>query len=151
VQRRAVDMMLRGIPQEQIQANIARLRAGATEEASRDLKLFFILQKIANDMNVDVEEGELNGRIAMIAAQQGRRPEKVKQDMAKDGTLSNMYVQMREQKAIDQILADAKVENIDVAAEAKAKKSKKKSDEDAGDEEKARDEKSAEGSASDST
>ncbi|MBA2706996.1 MAG: trigger factor [Gemmatimonadaceae bacterium] len=129
VQRRAVDMLLRGIPEDQIQANVANLRAGATAEAGRDLKLFFILQKIANDQNVDVEEGELNGRIAMIAAQQGRRPEKVKQDMAKDGTLSNMYVQMREQKAVDQILSDAKVEDVEVAAEGKAKKGKKKSDE----------------------
>ena len=40
----------------------------------------------------------------MLAAQRGRRPEKLKQDMAKDGTLANLYVQMREQKAIDKVL-----------------------------------------------
>ncbi|HEX8521238.1 MAG TPA: trigger factor [Tepidisphaeraceae bacterium] len=133
VQRRMVDMLMRGMPQEQIQANLARFQAGAAEEAQRELKLFFILQKIAADQNVDVEESELNGRIAMIAAQQGRRPEKLKQDMAKDGTLQNMFVQMREQKAVDKILEDATFEEIDVA-EAKKAKGKKKKDEGAAEE-----------------
>jgi trigger factor len=113
VSRRAVDLMMRGMPQHQVEANLERLRGGAKEEAARELKLFFILQKIANERNVDVSEGELNGRIAMLAAQRGRRPEKVKQEMAKDGTLANMYVQMREQKAIDQLLATAQVEEVE--------------------------------------
>lgn len=117
VQRRAVDLMMRGVPQEQIAANIERLRSGARDEAARELKLFFILQKIATDQQTDVDEAELNGRIAMLAAQRGVRPEKLKQEMAKDGTLANLYVQMREQKAIDKILEDAQIEDVDVTAE----------------------------------
>lgn len=113
ISRRAVDLMMRGMPQHQVEANLERLRGGAKEEAARELKLFFILRKIANDRNVDVTEGELNGRIAMLAAQRGRRPEKVKQEMVKDGTLVSMYVQMREQKAIDQLLAGAQIEEVE--------------------------------------
>lgn len=114
VNRRAMDLMMRGIPREQVEASVERLRHGAKDEAVRELKLFFILQKIANDMNVDVDEAELNGRIAMVAAQRGRRPEKMKQEMAKDGSLANLYVQMREQKAIDRILSQAQVEEVKV-------------------------------------
>jgi len=119
VQRRAVDLMMRGIPQDQIAANLERLRTGARDEAARELKLFFILQKIANDQNTDVDEAELNGRIAMLAAQRGERPEKLKQEMAKDGTLANLYVQMREQKAVDEILTSAQIEDVDVLEEPK--------------------------------
>jgi trigger factor len=115
VNRRAMDLMMRGLSREQIEANIERLRAGADEEAARELKLFFILQKLAQDLGVDVDEAELNGRIAMLAAQRGRRPEKVKQDMAKDGSLANLYLQMREQKALDRVLADATIEEVDMA------------------------------------
>ena len=114
VNRRAMDLMMRGMPREQVEANVERLRHGAKDEAARELKLFFILQKIANDMNVDVDEAELNGRIAMLAAQRGRRPEKMKQEMSKDGSLANLYVQMREQKAIDRLLEQAQVEEVDV-------------------------------------
>jgi trigger factor len=120
VNRRAMDLMMRGIPREQLEANVERLRHGAKDEGIRELKLFFILQKIANDQNVDVDEGELNGRIAMLAAQRGRRPEKVKQEMSKDGSLANLYVQLREQKAVDKILETAQVEEVDVNDQDKA-------------------------------
>jgi hypothetical protein len=74
------------------------------------------LQKLAAAQNVDIEEPELNGRIAMIAAESDRRPEKLKQDMAKDGTLTELYVQMREQRAIDKLLETANIEEVDVSA-----------------------------------
>src|SRR5918993_203774 len=114
VQRRAMDLMMRGMPRDAVESNLEKLAGGAKDEASRELKLFFILQKIAADQNVDVDEAELNGRIAMLAAQRGRRPEKMKQEMSKDGSLANLYVQLREQKAIDKILETAEVEEVDV-------------------------------------
>jgi trigger factor len=139
VQRRGLDLMLRGIPREQIEANVARLRTGARDEAARELKLFFILQKIANEQEVEVEESELNGRIAMMAAQQGRRPEKLKQEMAKDGSLQNLYIQMREQKAIDKILETAEIEEVDVAATKKRGKKKAEGEEETESEAEAKD------------
>lgn len=125
VQRRAMDLMMRGVPREQIGANIERLQTGAKDEAVRELKLFFILQRIANDQTVDVQEAELNGRIAMLAAQRGVRPEKLKQEMAKDGTLAELYIQLREQKALDSIIATAEIEEVDVVAEKKKEESEK--------------------------
>jgi len=38
----------------------------------------------------------------------------LKQDMAKDGTLANLYLQMREQKAIDKVLETAQIEEVEV-------------------------------------
>lgn len=116
VSRRALDLMTRGISREQIQANAERLRQGAADEAIRELKLFFILQKIANDMEIDVSEAELNGRVAMLAAQKDRRPEKLKNDMQKDGSLADLYVQMREQKAIDRVLGKVQIEEVEMTA-----------------------------------
>ena len=118
VQRRAMDLVMRGVPQDQVLSRVEALRAGAADEAGRELKLFFILQKIATDQDTDVDEAELNGRIAMLAAQRGERPEKVKQEMSKDGSLANLYIQMREQKALDKVLESAAIEEVDVAAAA---------------------------------
>lgn len=119
VNRRAVDLMTRGMAREQIEANLDKLRHGARDEAIRELKLFFILQKIATDQNIDVDESELNGRVAMIAAQRGLRPEKLKQQMAKDGSLANLYVTLREQKAVDGLIEKAQVEEVDLQTEKK--------------------------------
>ena len=115
--RRAIDMMMRGVPRDQVEANIERLRHGARDEAIRELKLFFILQKLANDQGVDVDEPELNGRIAMLAAQREARPEKLKQEMTKDGSLANLYIQMREQKAVDNVLEKAKIQEVQIKPE----------------------------------
>ncbi len=118
VQRRAMDLLMRGVPQEQVMSQVELLRAGAADEASKELKLFFILQKIATDQDTDVDEHELNGRIALLAAQKGERPEKLKSEMSKDGSLANLYIQMREQKALDVVLESAAIEDVDVAAPA---------------------------------
>lgn len=126
VQRRAMDLMSRGMPQEQVQQLVGQLRQGAQDEAARELKLFFILQKIANEREVDVDEAELNGRIAMLAAQRGQRPEKMKQEMAKNGSLQSLYIQMREQKALDTILEAAEIEEVEVPKPGEEKAEEKK-------------------------
>jgi len=118
VNRRAVDLLMKGIPRERIEQNVEQLRTGAQDEAVRELKTFFILQQVAKQMEIDVSEGELNSRIATLAYQQGRRPERLKQEMAKDGnTLTNLYVSMREEKAIDKILETADIEEIEATPE----------------------------------
>ena len=117
VNRRAIDLLSRGVPREKIESGVEHLRHGAADEAARELKTFFILQKVAEQFEVDVTEGELNGRIAMMALQQGRRPEKFKQELAKDGGLANLYVQMREEKALDRILEQAEIEEVEATAE----------------------------------
>ena len=117
VQRRASDLMMRGVAAAQIEANIEKLKAGADQQALTELRSFFILDKVAAKEGIDVSEGELNGQIAQIAMQSGERPEKVKQRMDKDGSLMTMYVRMRENKAVDKILESAKIEEIEVKKE----------------------------------
>ncbi len=102
IDRRRIDLMIKGIPRERIESNLERIKQGAAEEGAKELKTFFILQKVAEDSEIDVSEAELNGRIAMLAMQQGERPEKLKQQMSKDTTLANLYIQMREEKAVEQ-------------------------------------------------
>ncbi len=116
LKRRRIELLMRGMPEEQVDARIEALKVNVKDEALRDLKLFFILQKIAGDFSVDVNAAELNGRVSLLAAQSGKRPEKLKQEMTADGSLLSMYIQMREQKAIDKILETAKVEEVDVSA-----------------------------------
>ena len=112
VQRRASDLLMRGMPMAQVEANIEKIKSGAEEAAAAELKSFFILDKIAANENIEVSDSELNGQVAMVAMQTGERPEKLKQTMSKDGTLMNMYLKMRENKALDKLLENAKIEEV---------------------------------------
>jgi trigger factor len=114
IQRRTLSLLMRGVPEDRVTEAVENLKGKMKEDAIRELKLYFILQKIAGLQDTKVSEEELNGRIAMMAAQAGKRPEKVKQEMSADGSLMSMYIQMREQKAIDRILDTAQIEEVEV-------------------------------------
>ena len=67
----------------------------------------------------------------MMAMQQGRRPDKLRQEMAQQGQIEQLYLQLREQKTLDKILEQAKVtevqgEKSDAKPAAKKKSTKKK-------------------------
>ena len=46
-------------------------------------------------------------------ARQGQRPEKLKHEMAQDGSLSFLYVRLREEKALDKVLESAEIEEVE--------------------------------------
>ncbi len=130
LQRQGMEMMYRGVPEEEVRAKLADMRSESEEQAARQLKQFFILDKASKELEIDVDEQELNGRIAMMAMQQGRRPDKLRQEMAQQGQIEQLYLQLREQKTLDKILEQAKVTEVEGQAgakpEAKKKTTKKK-------------------------
>lgn len=114
VNRRANELMMRGMGVEQIRANLDKLTAGAADQAKNELKLFFALSKVAADNNIDVDEAEVNGQIAYMAMMQNQRPEKLKQSMANSGQLQDLWLSLRERKALDKMLEGAKIEDVEI-------------------------------------
>lgn len=126
LQRRYVELLYRGVPKDEIEQNMSMLEAQATEQAKIDLKLTFILEKIAEAEGISVAEGETNARIAEMAGRQGRRPERLRSEMASQGTLDQVEIQVREQKAIDKLLEMAEITQPAPAPAAKATPKKAK-------------------------
>ncbi|MEM6315591.1 MAG: hypothetical protein AAF743_15995, partial [Planctomycetota bacterium] len=112
INRRASELMMRGMPENQIRANLDKLTEGASEAARKELKTFFILSKAADEHEIEVDENELNGRIAMAAMERGTRPEALKQELQQNGQLMNLYLQMREQATLDKLIESAQVEEV---------------------------------------
>lgn len=114
LERRRMELMYRGVDQQKIEENMAELRAASGEVAVRELKLFFIMDKAAEKLDVKVSDAEINGRIAQIAAQRGERPEKLRQDIINRNQVGVVFQQVREHKTMDAILAKAKVNEVSV-------------------------------------
>jgi trigger factor len=112
LERRRLELMYRGADAVQIEQNIAELRAASAFDAVRDLKLFFILDKAAEKMNVQVNEQEVNGRIAQMAFERGMRPDQLRQQMIQNGQATGIFNQIREHKVMDAIIGKAKVEEM---------------------------------------
>ena len=116
LQRQQMELMYQGTPPDQLEERMAELRSESEDRAKRELKRFFILDKIAKEKAIEVEQSEINQRIAMQAMQSGRRPEKMRQEMQQRGELQQLYLQIREHKTIDKILEEAKVDEVDAKA-----------------------------------
>ena len=112
LQRRYVDLMHQGVPREQIEEHITELKAAAETEAARDLKLQFIVAQIAQADDIEADEGEINSRIAEIAARNNRRPERVRHELEQDGSIGQIESQIVEEKVFDALLEDAEITEI---------------------------------------
>ncbi len=122
LQRQYANLLMRGIPKEQIEQQMERLRASSEEKAVEQLKLFFIMDKIAEKFEISVTDEEINGHIAQIASYRGRRPEKMRDEMMRDGSLAQFTLQVREQKCVERILEKAKITGVAAEKAAKTKK-----------------------------
>ena len=114
LERRRVELMYRGVDPTEIETHMAELRASSASAAQNELKLFFILNEAAEKLEVSVEEAEINGRIAQLAAEQGQRPEQLRQELVQTRRITQVFQQIREHKTVDAILAKAEIEDVSV-------------------------------------
>ena len=112
LERRRMELMYRGVAPTEIEQQMAELRGASTEHARNELKQFFILNKAAEQLNVQIQEQEIQSRIVQMAMQQGKRPEQLVEELQKSGQAQTLVQQVREHKTIDQILSDAEVEEV---------------------------------------
>ncbi len=119
--RQYVNLLRQGLPKEQIDEQIDRLKAASDEQAKEQLKTFFTMDKTAGELGIDVTEEEINGYIAQLAIRRGQRPERLREQMARDGSLAQIGLQLRDDKCIEKLLETAKI----TETEAKKKTTKK--------------------------
>ena len=107
--RRMVEMLQSGVPQADVEKRVDELRVRAAEAAASDLKLFFVMDKIAGEREIEVSEDEINGAIASIAGMQGKRFDRVRDELLKNDGMNALYVRIRDAKILDSLLESANV------------------------------------------
>ncbi len=122
LQRQYANLIRQGLPEEYLEEQMERLRAASEQQAGQQLKTFFIMDKVAEKLNIEVTEEELNGHIAQLAIQRGQRPERLREDMMRDGSLSQFRLQVREDKCVAKLLESAKITEVKPEKETKKKK-----------------------------
>ncbi len=124
LQRQYTNLLMRGLSQEQVGEQIEQLKAGSEQQAQEQLKTFFIMDKVADKFEIKVTGEEINGHIAQLAMQRGQRPERMKEDMERNGSLAQFSLEVRQDKCIAKLLETAVI--TEKKPEKKAKKAKKK-------------------------
>lgn len=109
VMRRVIELSQAGVPNHEIEARIDELRTSAQDVVARDLKLEFILEKVARQLEADVTDEEINTEIARIARRYNHRFDRVRDDLQKRGLLPQLAEQIRQDKCVRILLKDAKI------------------------------------------
>ena len=126
VMRRVVELQQSGVPMTEVEAKIDELRTSAGDQVARDLKLEFIMEKVSEKLEVAVTDEDVNTEIAGIARMYRQRFDRVRDDLAQRGLLDQLAFQIRQDKCIEQILADAKIVEVTPDEVASAEKASKK-------------------------
>ena len=81
------------------------------------------MDKVADKLEIEVSEEEINGHIAQLAMQRGQRPERMREDMERNGSLAQFSLEVRQDKCIAKLLETAVI--TEKKPEKKAKKTRK--------------------------
>lgn len=99
----------RGVSNDEIEANRDQIFQAATRNAEEQVKLKFILLRIAEAEKIEVADPEVESRIRAMAQATRRDPAKLREDFVKDGGQgwTRLKERMTQDKALDAVMATA--------------------------------------------
>jgi trigger factor len=107
LERAVMELQRSGFSEEEIRAHENSLRQNSRISTARALKEHFILERIAEEQEIDADEGDYDTEIAMIARQTNDTPRRVRARLEKRGSMDVLRNQIIERKVVDLILASA--------------------------------------------
>ena len=103
LQRAVMELQRSGFGDEEIQAHENMLRQNSAVSTARALKEHFILERIAEEEEIEVDEGDYEMEIRLIAAQANESPRRVRARLEKSGSMDVLRNQIIERKVIERI------------------------------------------------
>jgi trigger factor len=91
-----------GLTAEQMKKmDLNRLRAGQREQAIHDVKAALLLERVAEEENVQVSDDELNQELEALAKQSKQTSEAVRARLTRDGGLDRIRTRIRNEKTLE--------------------------------------------------
>jgi trigger factor len=111
--RRMLEMRNAGMSEEQIKGRRRLLEQDVLKNTANALKEHFVLQKIAELEDIEIEDDDIDKEIERIADRNNESFRKVKARMEKEDMIETIAADVLEQKALDLILNDAVYEDYE--------------------------------------
>ena len=91
-----------GLTAEQMKKmDLQRLRVGQREQAIHDVKAALLLERVAEEENVQVSDEELNQELEALAKQSKQTSEAVRARLTREGGLDRIRTRIRNEKTLD--------------------------------------------------
>ena len=103
------DMIGQGIDPRNPQLDWDKARDSLKEQAGYDLRGSLLLERIADEENIEVGDQEIDDEINAVAAASRQTPEQVRAILTKQGGERSIAGRLRNRKALDVLVANARV------------------------------------------
>lgn len=108
LERAVMELRRSGFSESEIRARENTLRQNSGESTATALKEHFILERIAEEEGIDVEDGDFEKEIFLMSMQSGESPRRVRAQLEKRGLMDVLRNQIVERKVMEAVQAEAK-------------------------------------------
>ena len=102
----------KGFSKEELDKKNPEFEGRFKDDASRQVKLLFILDRIANEEKIEAQASDLENAYKSISLQTGKNEQEVKSYYEKEGLADNLLERIREEKTIEFLLKNAKITEV---------------------------------------
>ena len=117
LQRSILELQASGFPDEEIRRHINRLQQNLLGSTEKALKEHFILERIAEQNDLEATPEDIEREILIIAMQQQSSPRRIRAQLEKRGDMDALRNQIIERQAIELITEEANFTETDLPAD----------------------------------
>lgn len=112
LRREILEMQQAGYRADEIRARENELRQKAVTSTRQALKEHFVLDRIAEDQDIEVQPFEIDMELQLMAMQSGESLRRIRARLRRSGMDENLEAQIRERKSVDFILEHAQFTDV---------------------------------------
>ena len=112
LQRSVLELQRSGFSDADIRAHENELRQNSASATARSLREHFILERIAEEEEIDADPADYDMEIQLIAGQSNESPRRVRAQLEKRGMMDSLRNQIVERKVIEAVEAEAKFKDV---------------------------------------
>jgi trigger factor len=112
--KRVMEMRSAGMSDEEILGKRRLLEQDVVRSTALALREHFVLQKIAEQEKIEIEESDIDDEIERIADRTNESPRKVRARMEKEDLIEALATELLERKALDLVLQTAEYEDVEL-------------------------------------
>ena len=107
LERAVMELRRAGFGEAEIRARENQLRQNSSATTAQGLKEHFILERIAEEAEIEAEEGDFEKEIFLMAMQSGESPRRVRAQIEKKGLMDVLQNQILERKVLELVQNEA--------------------------------------------
>lgn len=112
LRRKAIEMQSAGMTQDEVNGKLRLMQQDVIKSTTLALKEHFVLQKIAEDEKLVVNDDDIDAEINRMADRSAESPRKVRARLEREDMLEALQAELLESKALDLVLENAEYEDV---------------------------------------